>query len=84
MTKFESDISGFLYVIKILTIVASLPAYILLLSLVTFITLPLYLFIQFKNTMHRTNNIINKNKPIFDVYAINRFKTSSFSVDSLD
>ena len=84
MTKLELDKSGFIYVTKILTIAASLPAYILLISLVTFIILPLYLFTQLINTTRRTNNNINKNKLIFDGYTINKFKTSSFSVSSMD
>ncbi len=84
MTKFESETSGFVGFIKILTIAVSLPAYILLISLVAFITLPLYLLTQLINTAQRINNNINKNKPIFNGSAINKFKTSSFSVSSLD
>lgn len=42
IAEFESDVSVFLDVIRILALVAAVPAYVLLISLVASLTLPAY------------------------------------------
>jgi hypothetical protein len=44
MNKYESDLLLFLDVIKIFAVLAAIPAYIFLISLIASVTLPVYVF----------------------------------------
>ena len=84
IAEFESDASVVLDVIGILAIVASVPAYVLLLSLVVFVTLPVYLLTSGTSAASKIERRINDGKRILDDSTENKCKTFSSSVSPLD
>ncbi len=71
MIKVESESSVTLDIIRILVIAVCLPLYFLLISLVAFITLPLYLPAKFINKI--TRNKVRQNQSNQDRYRTNLF-----------
>ena len=74
----ESDASALLDAMGILAIVAAVPAYVLLLSLVASTVLPLYFLSPAATGASRIENRLDKGVRIFDDSTENKCKALSF------